>query len=80
MQKAGGMQFSVFVQAAAMTGALSTAERSYHTSEVRGRSQEDPMPKGRRPREVTPHLRSAAAAERARLRRRRNGGEELLCV
>ena len=47
-----------------MTGALSTAERSYHTSEVRGRSQEDPMPKGRRPREVTPHLRPGAVAGR----------------
>ena len=43
-----------------MTGALSTAERSYHTSEVRGRSQEDPMPKGRRPRGVTPRPRSGA--------------------
>ena len=53
--------------AAAATGALSVAERSYPTSEVRGRSWEDPMPEGRRPRGVTPCLRSGAAAESARL-------------
>ena len=35
------------------------------------------MPEGRRPRGVTPRLRSGAAAESARLRRRRNGREEL---
>ena len=35
------------------------------------------MPKGRRPRGVTPLPRSEAAAESARLRRRRNGQEEL---
>ena len=29
-----------------MTGALSGAVRSYPTSEVRGRSREDPMPEG----------------------------------
>ena len=46
-------------------------------SEVRGRSQEEPMPKGRRPRGVTPRPRSGAAAESARLRRRRNSREEL---
>ena len=46
-------------------------------SEARGRSREDPMPKGRWPRGVTPHPRSGAAAESARLRQRRNGGEEL---
>ena len=46
-------------------------------SEVRGRSQEDPMPKGQQPRGVTPRPRSGAAAESARLRRRRNGQEEL---
>ena len=34
------------------------------TSKVRGRSWEDPMPEGRRPRGVTPRLRSGAAAER----------------
>ena len=41
-------------------------------SKVRGRSQEDPMPKERRPRGVTPCPRSGAAAESARLRQRRN--------
>ena len=48
-----------------MTGVLSTAKRSYPTSEVRGRSQEDPMPKGRPPGGVTPRPRSGAAAESA---------------
>ena len=60
-----------------MTGMLSAAERSYPTSEVRGRSREDPMPEGQRPRGVTPRLRSGAAAESARLQQRRNGREEL---
>ena len=46
-------------------------------SEVRGRSQEDPMPEGRWPGGVTPRPRSGAAAESARLPRHRNGGEEL---
>ena len=47
-------------------------------SKVRGRSREDPMPKGRlRPRGVTPRPRSGAAAESARLRRHRNSREEL---
>ena len=46
-------------------------------SEVRGRSREDPMPEGRQPRGVTPRPRSGAAAESARLRRHRNGPEEL---
>ena len=59
------------------TGAFSAAERSYPTSEVKGRSQEDPMPEGRRPRGVTPHPRSGAAAESARLQWHRNGQEEL---
>ena len=36
-----------------MTDALSAAKRSYPTSEVRGRSQEDPIPEGQRPRGVT---------------------------
>ena len=52
---------------AAATSALSTAQRSHPTSEVRGRSWEDPMPEGRRPREVTPLLRSEAEAERSYL-------------
>ena len=50
------------------------------TSKVRGRSWEDPMPEGRRPRGVTPRLRSGAAAQSARLRLRSNRGEELLHV
>ena len=62
---------------AVVTGTLSVAERSYPTSKVRGRGREDPMPEGRRPRGVTPRPRSGAAAQSARLRRRRNGSEEL---
>ena len=46
-------------------------------SEVGGRSHEDPMPEGWQPRGVTPHPRSGAVAESARLRRRGNGREEL---
>ena len=60
-----------------MMGAPSAAERSHPTAEVRGRSREDPLPKGRWPRGVTPHLRSGAAAESTRRRRHRNGREEL---
>ena len=48
-----------------MTGALSAAERSHPTSEVRGRRREDPKPKGWRPRGVTPRPRSGAAAGRS---------------
>ena len=55
----------------------SSAERSHPTSEVRGRRREEPMPEGRRPTGVTPRPRSGAAAESARLRQRRNGGEQL---
>ena len=47
-----------------MIGMLSAAERSYPTSEVRGRSREDPMTEGRRPRGATPRPRSGGAAER----------------
>ena len=54
----------LMTQVAVTTGALSAAKRSHPTSEVRGRSQEDPMSKGRRPREVTPCPRSGAAAGR----------------
>ena len=54
-----------------------TAERSYPTSEVRGRSQEDPMPEGRWAKGGTPRPRSRAAAESARLQQRRNSEEEL---
>ena len=63
--------------AAAATSALSGAERSYPTSKVRGRSREDPMTEGQRPRGVTPCPRSGAATESARLRGHRNGREEL---
>ena len=49
-------------------------------SEVRGRSREDPMPKGWWPRGVTPHTRSGAVAKSARLQRHRNGREELPCI
>ena len=61
---------------APVTGEPSMAERSYPTSEIRGRSQEDPMPKGRQPRGVTPLPRSGTTAESARLPRHRNGQEE----
>ena len=60
-----------------LTSILSAAERSYPTSEVRGRSWEDPMPEGQLPRGLTPRLRSGAAAESVRLQRRRNGREVL---
>ena len=61
----------------AAIGPLSVAERSYPTSEVRGRSREDPMPEGLRPRGLNPRPRSGAAAENARLQQRRNCQEEL---
>ena len=38
------------------------------------------MPEGRRPRGATPHSRSGAAAESARLQQRRNGRQELPCI
>ena len=60
---------------AAATGAFSAG--GYPKSEVRGRSREDPMPERRWPRGLTPRPRSGAAAESARLRRHRNGREEL---
>ena len=41
------------------------AERSHPMSEVRGRSREDSMLKGRRPRGVTPRPRSGAVARRS---------------
>ena len=47
------------------------------TSEVRGRSREDPIPERRQPRGVTPRPKSGAAAESARLQWRRNSKEEL---
>ena len=51
----------------AADGIQRAAERSYPTSEVRGRSREDPMPEGRWPRGVTPCPRSGAIAKSARL-------------
>ena len=57
--------------------AQSMAKKTYPTSEVRGRSQEDPMPEEQWPRGVTPRPRSGAVAKSTRLRRRRNGQEEL---
>ena len=50
---------------AAATGTHSAAERSYRTSEVRGRSREDPMSEGQWPRGVTPRPRSEVAAGRS---------------
>ena len=54
---AGGCDRRAKAQAAA-TGAPSAAERSHPTSEVRGRSWEDPVPEGQQPRGVTPCPRS----------------------
>ena len=51
----------------AVTITHSAAKRSYLTSEVRGKSWEDPMPKGQWTRRVTPRPRSGAVAESARL-------------
>ena len=45
-------------------------------SEVRGRSWEDPMPEGRRPRGVTPRPRSGEAAERRYPMSEVRGGDE----
>ena len=47
--------------------AQSAAERSYPTSEVRGRSREDPTPEGQWPRGATLRPKSGAAARSARL-------------
>ena len=68
---------SALHNAGGCNSAHSAAERSYPTSEVRGRSREDPMPEGRRPRGVTPRPRSGPVAESARLHRHRNSREEL---
>ena len=40
------------------------AKRSHLTSEVRGRSQEDPMPEGQQPRGATPRQRLGASERR----------------
>ena len=51
----------------ALVAGLRLAERSYPTTEVRGRSWEDFMPKGWQPRRVTPRARAGAVAKSARL-------------
>ena len=62
--------------------AQSVAEGNYPMSEVRGRSQEDPMPEGWWPRGATSCLRSGAAAERSYPASKVRGGsqEELCCT
>ena len=55
-------------------GTQSVAERSYPMSEVRGRSREDSMLEGRRPRGATLQLRTEVVAENARLQQRRSRG------
>ena len=55
-------------------GAQSVAERSFPTSEVKGRSLEDPMPEGWRPSGVTPRPRSCGCAGAGGPR---GGGEEI---
>ena len=65
------------LQVCTVAAATREAKRSYHTSEVRGRSWEDPMPEGWWPGGVTPSLRSGAVAKSARLHWHRNGREEL---
>ena len=65
------------LQVCTVAAATREAKRSYHTSEVRGRSWEDPMPEGWWPGGVTPSLRSGAVAKSARLQWHRNGREEL---
>ena len=54
----------------------SVAERSHPTSEVRGRSREDPRPKGWQPRGVTPRPRSGRAANRRYPVSKVRGGDE----
>ena len=60
------------------TSALSTAERSHATSEVRGSSQECQAAMAQeRPRGATPHLRSGAVAERSHpVPKARGGGRK----
>ena len=62
--------------------AQSTAERSYPTSEVRGRIWEDPKPEGRQPKGATPHPRSRVAAGRNYSTSEVRGGsrKELSCI
>ena len=58
------LRFLFFLVRVAETGTFSAAERSYPTSEVRGRSREDPMPEERRPGGATPCQRPGAVAGR----------------
>ena len=57
--------------------AVTAQEWPGRATQVQGQGQKPGGPEGRRPREVTPRLRSGAAAESARLRQCRNGREEL---
>ena len=59
---------------AATTSAFKAVERSYPTSKVRGRSWEDPMPKGRQPRGFTPRPRSGVVAKRSYPASKARGG------
>ena len=56
--------------------AQSAAEGNYPKSEVRGRSQEDPMPEGWWPRGATSCPRSGAAAERSYPASKVRGGSQ----
>ena len=58
------LRFLFFLVRVAETGTFSAAERSYPTSEVRGRSREDPMLEERRPGGPTPRPRPGATARR----------------
>ena len=66
------MRFSITT----VSGALSLAEKTYLTSKVRGRSQENPMPEGQRQRGTTQHLRSGEAARRSHPESKVRGGWE----
>ena len=63
------MRFSITT----VSGTLSLAEKTYLTSKVRGRSSEDPRPKGQWPRGVTPRPRPGAVARRSNLTSKEDG-------
>ena len=63
-KKSKQLLFVDYLAQAAATGTLSMAERSYPLSKVRGRSREDPMPKGRWPRGATLRPRPGLATGR----------------
>ena len=71
------LPFPFYLSAGGCDGTRSMAKRSYPTSEIRGRSREDPMLEGQQTRGVTKRPRSGAAAKSARMQWRRNGREEL---